>query len=160
MNKIQIYEIKEIYPGHYFMMLDMLDISDILKIVSYDYKYLWFYDLNTYSVVWNKVNNTFPGISLSNMWLRNVSMECLIETKNIKDLLNNIDCSISLVQLNELPPPYMKMNNTTMSEKTKYEQLNKLGYLFNVFIPKPSDYGWIICSDLEYLQKISERLKE
>lgn len=160
MNRIQPYEIKEIYPGHYYMLLDMLDTSDILKIVSHDYKYLWFYDLNTYSVIWNKVNDAYPDVAPYNMWLRNVRMECIIETKHLEDFLNTIDCGISLVQLNELPPPYLKMLNTTMSEKTKFQQLSNLGYLFNIVIPRPSDYGWMICSDIEYLQKIIDRLKE
>ena len=87
-------------------------------------------------------------------------MECIIETKHLEDFLNTIDCGISLVQLNELPPPYLKMLNTTMSEKTKFQQLSNLGYLFNIVIPRPSDYGWMICSDIEYLQKIIDRLKE
>lgn len=136
MNRIQPYEIKEIYPGHYYMLLDMLDTSDILKIVSHDYKYLWFYDLNTYSVIWNKVNDAYPDVAPYNMWLRNVRMECIIETKHLEDFLNNL-----------------KMLNTTMSEKTKFQQLSNLGYLFNIVIPRPSDYGWMICSDIEYLQK-------
>lgn len=143
MNRIQPYEIKEIYPGHYYMLLDMLDTSDILKIVSHDYKYLWFYDLNTYSVIWNKVNDAYPDVAPYNMWLRNVRMECIIETRHLEDFLNNL-----------------KMLNTTMSEKTKFQQLSNLGYLFNIVIPRPSDYGWMICSDIEYLQKIIDRLKE
>ena len=44
MNTIKPYEIKEIYTGHYFMVLDMLDVSDFLKIISDEYKYLWFFN--------------------------------------------------------------------------------------------------------------------
>lgn len=160
MIKMQPYEIKEIYPGHYYMLLDMLDTSDILKIVSSDYKYLWFYDVNRCSTVWNKMNDGLPGVSTNDMWIRNVNLECLIETKDINDFLNTLHSCISLVQLNEFPPTYLKMSNTSMSEKTKYDLLSKLGYLFNVFIPRPSDYGWIICSDIEYLRKIADTLKD
>lgn len=159
MIKMQPYEIKEIYPGHYYMLLDMLDTSDVLKVVSPDYKYLWFYDVNRCSVVWNKMNDVLPSASVNNMWIRNVNLECLIETKDINDFLQNHQGCISLVQLNEFPPTYLKMGGTSMSEKTKYDLLGKSGYLFNVFIPRPSDYGWIICSDIEYLRKISDILK-
>lgn len=160
MNTIKLYEIKEIYPGHHFMMLDMLDRSDILKIISDDYKYLWFYNIELYPVKWDKANTTFFDDLLNDMLIRTVNFECLLETSRIKNILNKLTCSISLVQLNEVPPPYMKMSTTTMSEKTKYDQLNKLGYLFNLYIPWPADYGWIISPNPEYLQKIVKILAD
>ena len=154
MNKINPYVIKEIFPGHYYMMLDMLDTSDVLKIISDDYRYLWFYDVETNPVRWKKVNITCYDKPLNDTWIRNVNLECIVETTHVKDVLYQFDCGVSLVQLNELPPPYMRMSKTTMSEKTKYDQLRKLGYLLSLHIPRPSDYGWIICSSLDYLQKI------
>lgn len=154
MNTIKPYEIKEIYPGHHFMMLDILDVSDVLKIISDDYKYLWFYNMEAYHVKWGKANIMFSDDLLNDTLIRNVNFECLLETSRIKNILNKLNCSISLVQLNEVPPSYMKMSKTTMSEKTKYDQLNKLGYLFNLYIPRPADYGWIISPNPEYLQKI------
>lgn len=160
MNRIKPYEIKEIYSGHYFMILDMLDIYDVLKIISNDYRYLWFYDMEAYSVNWDKVDITHYDNPLKDIWIRNMSFECIVETFRINEVLNMLNCGISLVQLNELPPPYIRMSKTTMSEQTKYEQLSKLGYLFNLYIPRPSDYGWIICSSLEYMQKIVEILTD
>lgn len=160
MNKIKLYEIKEIYPGHYFMMLDMLDISDVLKIISNEYKYIWLYEMKACSAIWNKVNVDICTHPLKDTWIRNVNFECLVETTHIKDMINNLDYGISLIQLNELPPPYLRMDKTTMSEKTKYDQLTKLGYLFNLHIPHPSDYGWIICSDFEYMREIVEMLTD
>lgn len=160
MNTIKLYEIKEIYTGHHFMMLDMLDVSDVLKIISNDYKYLWFYNMEAYPIIWNKANIAFSDNLLNGMLVRNVNFECLLETSRIKDVLDKFNCSISLVQLNEVPPPYMKMNKTTMSEKTKYDQLSKLGYLFNLYIPQPSDYGWIISPNPEFLRKIAKILAD
>ena len=133
---------------------------DVLKIISNEYKYLWFYDMEAYSVNWNKVDITYYDNPLKDIWIRNASFECLVETFRINEILNMFNCGISLVQLNELPPPYMRMSNTTMSEKTKYNQLSKLEYLFNLHIPRPSDYGWIICSNLEYMKKTVKILTE
>lgn len=154
MNRIELYKIKEIYPGHYFMMLDMLDISDVLKIVSNNYRYVWFYNLETYSVKWSKLNATICDKTVKDMWIRNVNFECVVETSRAKDVLNNLNNGISIVQLNELPPPYVRMDKITMSEKTKYNLLSKLGYLFNLHIPHPSDYGWIISSNLDYMREL------
>ena len=55
-----------------------------------------------------------------------MSFECIVETFRINEVLNMLNCGISLVQLNELPPPYIRMSKTTMSEQTKYEQLSKV----------------------------------
>ena len=116
--------------------------------------------MEAYSVNWDKVDITHYDNPLKDIWIRNMSFECLVETFRINEVLNMLNCGISLVQLNELPPPYIRMSKTTMSEQTKYEQLSKLGYLFNLYIPRPSDYGWIICSSLEYMQKIVEILTD
>ena len=39
-NNIQPYNIKEIFPGHFHMILDFLEIKDVLEIISPDYKYI------------------------------------------------------------------------------------------------------------------------
>lgn len=153
-NNIQPYNIKEIFPGHFHMILDFLEIKDVLEIISPDYKYIWFYDIKACSVKWNKVDCTLFDKHVDDIMVRNASFECLVDTERIDEILPNLEYGVSLVQLNKIPPHYVRMENKTMSAKTKYDLLREIDYLFELYIPKASDYGWIICSDFCYLQKL------
>ena len=132
MNRIAIkpYEIKELYPGHFFMRLDMLDLSDIFKFVSSEYEYLWFYNMIAYRSVWGKPDSSVFSLSNNDIWIRDLRFECIVRAEQLNMILNDLNSSLFLVQLNQLPPSYLRMNNNKMDDRTKYDILNKLDYLF------------------------------
>lgn len=158
MSSIHPYEIKEIYPGQYHMMLDFPDVEDILKIISTEYNYIWFYDCTSCCVNWHKVDSVSFETPLKDILIRNVHFECIIETERIQEIEPYMKGGFHMVQLNKLPPPYLRMDSKQIDDRTKHEMLSKLEYILHVFIPG-NDYGWIVSPDLEYLKGIAEKLR-
>lgn len=158
MSHIHTYEIKEIYPGQYHMMLDFLDVSDICKCISPEYNYIWFYDCSSCRVNWHKVDSISFETTIKDVFVRNVNFECIIETMRISELYPYMRSGYHMIQLNKLPPPYLRMDSGQIDERTKYKILTDLEYKLHIFIPG-NDYGWIVSPDLEYLKSIAVKLQ-
>ena len=105
MSSIHPYEIKEIYPGQYHMMLDFPDVGDILKIISTEYNYIWFYDCTSCCVNWQKVDSVSFETPLKDILIRNVHFECIIEKERIQEIEPYMKGGFHMVQLNKLPAP-------------------------------------------------------
>ncbi|MEO7214095.1 hypothetical protein [Mucilaginibacter sp.] len=146
--------IKEIFPGHYQIILDFATINFVQYVLSIDYKYVW-------------INNHHPNDSLNwqdyqvplfnnkdnyTVAVRNLSYDMILPTAEFKSLLPKFSGSIQLVQLNIAPQYYL---NDRIKGKTRYDLLkNECDYLFELDIPGATDYGTLISSNKAWLEAL------
>ena len=155
----EVNTIKEIYKGHYQVILDFPTSKDLLKILDPSYKYVWGFNHNENSIEWSEYKHTiFDRPNKSSFVVRNINMEYLIETSSFLELIPFIHQSVKLIQTNIIPPSYL--NLTRLEGKGRYDLLkNKVDYLFEIDMPGSSDYTPIVSPNLAFLEKLIENLK-
>lgn len=152
--KENINSIKEIYTGHYQIILDFATVDFLRYALSDEYKFVWISHHIRSSIEWNSYNlPLFDNNMYYNIQARNINFDFIMPTNQFKTILSNIGPGIMLTQLNELPKYYL--DPITMKSKTRYDLLKKeCDYLFEIEIPSATDYGTLISSNLEYLQSL------
>lgn len=151
--------IKEIYKGHYQVILDFPGPSDLIKIIDTSYKYVWSIEHNENSLEWGKYNYCLYGkrVKSDSVFARNIEMEYLMETSDFLQLIFDIHQTVKIIQTNIIPPYYINIKQLT--GKGKYDLLkNKIDYLFELEMPGAIDYAPIISPQVKFLENIIEKL--
>ena len=147
--------IKEIYTGHYQIILDFATV-DFLKFVLTDqYKYVWVYAHETKnSLDWNTYDlPLFNNHDSYKVLARHITFDYVMLTNDFKAILSKVGPGITLTQLNELPKYYL--NPATIKGKTRYDLLLKeCDYLFEIDIPSATDYGTLVSCNRDFLQSL------
>jgi len=151
--------IQEIFPGHFQVILDYPTAMDLTKILDMSYKFVWVTQHNEGRTTWMPYTHTLYGreVATSDVVVRNVMMEYLMETTSFIELLSDIRQTIRIVQTNLQPPHYLDLGR--LKGKQKYELLkSKLDYRLEVEIPGAADYAPLISSDRAFLEDVLNRL--
>ena len=152
--------IKEIYKGHYHVILDFPTPSDLTKILDISYKYVWGSGHNENLSEWKKYDYYLYGKKVTSdvVFARNMEMEYLMETSDFLQLIPNIHQTIKIIQTNVIPPYYMNLSRLT--GKGKYDSLkNKIDYLFELEMPGAIDYAPLISPNINFLENVIDKLK-
>jgi len=147
--------IKEIYKGHYMVILDFPEPSDLLKIIDTSYKYVWGIEHCENLTEWHKYDYLLYGkkVNSNNIFSRNMEMEYLIETSHFIELIPNIRQTIKIIQTNIIPPEYLNLNR--LSGKGRYYLLkNKVDYLFELEMRGAIDYAPLVSPNIDFLEKV------
>jgi hypothetical protein len=153
--KENINTIKEIYPGHFQIILDFATVKILNYVLSNDYKYVWVYDHETTeSLEWGKYNlPIFSNKKYHSIMARQISFSYILPINDFREILPEVGPGITLAQVNQMPAHYL--NPSTIKGKTRYDLLLKeCDYLFEIDIPSATDYGTLISSNKNYLQSI------
>ncbi|GAB2801146.1 hypothetical protein GCM10027275_54020 [Rhabdobacter roseus] len=147
--------LKEIYTGHFQIILDFATV-DFLKFVLLDeYKYVWVYSHKTKgSLEWKSYQlPLFDNENYHQVLARHISFDFIVPTNDFRSLLPNIGPGITLIQLNELPKYYL--NPANIKGKSRYDLLLKeCDYLFEIDLPCATDYGTLVSSNRQFLQSL------
>ena len=152
--------ISEIYPGHYFVILDWPTAKDLVKILDINCKYVWVLEHEEYCVSWEQYNDKLYGTSVepNAVMVRNAQMEYLVETEFfIANILPRVKRTIHLIQTNTIPPYYLKLER--FEGKSKYNMLkNTIDYRLEIEIPGATDYAPLWSQDKAFLEDVVQRM--
>ena len=147
---IEINKIKEIYKGHYWVLLDFPTKEILNQMIDMSFKYVWIIDYVENQYVWNDISCNFLGTEAKNVAFRNTHTEVLVETKDFISMIPQIHQGIHLILLNKKPPVYLDVNK--IKGASKYDILKKeTDYLFEIKLPGSPDYTEVISSSQDYL---------
>ena len=147
--------LKEIYPGHFQIILDFATVDFLKFILSDEYKYVWVYSHETKgSLEWKSYQlPLFDNQNYQQVLARNISFDFIVPTNDFRALLPSIGPGVTLTQLNELSKYYL--NPATIKGKSRYDLLSKeCDYLFEIDIPSATDYGTLVSSDRSFLTSL------
>ena len=153
-------KITEIYKGHYQLILDFPDKSELYKIIDIEYKYVWIFNHIEDAVEWSLYKHSLFGMfcDKTKIQARNIKMDALIETEDFFQFIPSISSTIKIIQTNIEPPYYLNLDN--LSGKSRYDLLkSKIDYLFELDMPGAIDYSPIVSPNKEYLEKLLIKLK-
>lgn len=154
---IEINRIKEIYKGHYAAILDFPTTDILYLLLNNSYKYVWVIDYKWNACTWNSTSFCLFENNMSDVKVRNVKMDFLLETSEFLKLIPHINTNLHLIQVNNIPPYYLDIKR--INGKVKYELLKKeADYLFEIELPYNSDYTEIISSDIRFLERVISSL--
>ncbi|MDD3036926.1 hypothetical protein [Bacteroides sp.] len=159
--EIETNKISEIYKGHYQVILDFPDQSNLKDIIDVSYKYVWGVEHYEIPLEWKEYNYSLYGESIQskNIFARNIEMEFLLNTSDFLDLIPHIHQAVHIIQTNIVPPYYLNIKN--LSGKGKYDLLkSKIDYLFELEMPGAIDYAPIISPDINYLKNLIAKLNK
>lgn len=151
--------IKEIYKGHYQVILDFPTPSDLINIIDTSYKYVWSIEHHENSLEWQKYDYCLYGkkVTPNTVFARNIEMEYLVETSDFLQLIFNIRKTVKIIQTNIIPPHYINIKQ--LSGKGMYDLLkNKIDYLFELEIPGAVDYAPIISPHVDFLETVIKKI--
>ncbi|MBI5913992.1 MAG: hypothetical protein HY842_01330 [Bacteroidetes bacterium] len=155
---VEVNSIKEIYKGHFQVILDYPSPSDLGKILSKDYKYVWCISHEENRTNWSDYDYFMFGKRLEGVFVqaRNIKMELILETDEFIELIPFINQTIKIIQTNVIPPSYLDIER--LSGKGKYDLLrDKIGYLFELEMPGAIDFAPIVSPSLSYLKSIIDK---
>ncbi|RYF85392.1 MAG: hypothetical protein EON98_06715 [Chitinophagaceae bacterium] len=147
--------LKEIYPGHFQIILDFATVDFLKFVLSDEYKYVWVYSHETKcSLDWKSYKlPLFDNQNYQEVLARQIRFDFIVPTTDFRALLPSFGPGITLTQLNELPKYYL--NSATVKGKSRYDLLSKeCDYLFEIDIPSATDYGTLVSSDKSFLQSL------
>ncbi|MDR0232140.1 MAG: hypothetical protein LBI82_08490 [Dysgonamonadaceae bacterium] len=159
--KIETNKIKEIFKGHYQVILDFPHKEDLLKIIDISYKYVWGTIYNESLFQWKDVEHCFFESKdvIRNAKIRNLRMEYLIHTEDFLNLIPDINQTIHIIQTNVEPPYYLDLNN--LQGGSRYNLLkNKVDYLFELEMPSAIDYAPLVSPNISFLENVIDKLKD
>ena len=156
--EIEVNTIKEIYIGHYQVILDFPEPKDLLKIIEPSYKYIWGFEHNENSIEWAEYTHSIFGKPCNeNFRVRNINMEYLIETHSFLELIPFIRNGVKLIQTNITPPHYLNMDR--LKGKGRYDLLkSRIDYLFEICMPMAIDYAPIVSPNLTFLENVIKKM--
>jgi hypothetical protein len=153
--KNNINNIKEIFPGHFQIILDFATVKVLPFVLSDRYKYVWVITHEvTGSLEWKEYElPLFDNHIYYNVLARKIRYDYIMPTTEFRSILTKVGPGITLIQLNQLPNYYL--NPAKIHGKTRYDLLIKeCDYLFEIDLPIATDYGTLISSDRDYLQSL------
>lgn len=158
--EIKTNEIKDIYKGHYFMLLDFPTIDILNYMLDKSYQYVWGVNYEKHGCKWEKDSCKLFEKEWDGLYTRNVNMEFLMNTSDFMERLPYIQDNLHIMQINKMPPYYLNLNR--IKGKTRYDLLKtETDYLFEVKLPFSSissDYTEIVSPNLDFLIGIKEKL--
>ena len=152
--------IKEIYKGHYQVILDYPTSKDLVNIIDVSYKYIWGISHIENSLEWESYDYLLFGnkVKADTTMARNVEMEFLIDTHAFLHLIPKINQSIKIIQTNIIPPYYLNIKQ--LSGKSKYDLLkDKIDYLFELELPGATDYAPLVSPDITFLARVLKKMQ-
>jgi len=154
---MEVNRIKEIFSGHYQMILDFPSVNVLKEILDPKMKYVWVHDHGENMNEWVPYRHSLFDKKVSDLEMlvesRNLKMDFLVETADFFRLIPYISQSIKLYQIDEKPTHYLDLKR--INGRRKYDMLKKeVDYLFEIEIPYPADYAPIVSPDKEFLQSI------
>jgi hypothetical protein len=158
--EIETNKIKELYKGHYQVILDFPKPNELTKILDVSYKYVWGVEHQEVRTIWNNYDYLLfkQRSNDKNIMVRNIEMEYLIETTDFLKLIPNIHQTIHIIQTNIIPPYYLNLKQ--LSGKGKFDLLkSKIDYLFELEMPGAIDYATLISPDIAFLGKVINNLQ-
>lgn len=158
---IECNTIKELYKGHYQLILDFPEKEELYKIIDLSYRYVWMINHIENSIEWSEYKHSLFGSfkTENKIQARNIKMDVLIETEVFLKYVPLIAQSITIIQTNIEPPYYLNLDN--LSGKSKYDLLkSKIDYLFELDMPGAIDYSQIISPNREYLENLLDRVEK
>ncbi len=158
--KENINTIKEIFPGHFQIILDFATTNFLKYAISDSYKYVWVCSFKTIdSLEWKNYNlPLLDNLTLNSVIARDISFSFALPTIEFKDLYNKLGAGIHLAQVNELPKYYL--NPDRIKGKARYDLLrDECDYLFEIDLPSATDYGTIVSSKRDYLQSLLDNIE-
>lgn len=159
--KPELHTIKEIYPGHFYMLLDSASNKFLEYVLDDNYKYIWVSNhvvakTNDYKEIceWREYNlPLYNNHSYHNILARKITFEFAMPTPEFRGVLPNLPPGITLVQLNQLPKHYLQLDR--IEGKTRYELLTKeCDYLFSIYLPSATDYGELVSPNRDWLESL------
>lgn len=159
-DQIEVNRIKEIYPGHYFVLLDFPTKEILYDIIDLSYKYIWGVNHVESGVEWKEYSYELFGKSMSKdkVITRNMQFEYVVSTADFIKLIPDISQSVNIIQTNIIPPSYLNLEK--LKGKSRYHLLKeKVDYLFELEMPGAIDYAPIISPNREFLNNIIKKIK-
>lgn len=145
--------IKEIYKGHYSLLLDFPTKDILYSLLNRSYKYVWGINYKWCGCGWNPFPFNLFDEKMPSLNVRNVQMDFLLETDDFIKLIPYIEGELHIVQINNIPPYYLDLNR--IKGKTKFDLLKRdTDYLFEMDLPSLPDYTEIMSPDVEFLRKV------
>jgi|ERR1700754_4266254 len=147
--------IKEIFPGHYQIILDFATNAFLDYILDERYKYIWVVNhrVSDY-LTWQQHNlPLFENQNSYNILSRHITFDFAVPTQEFKKLIPKLNPGIKLIQLNKLPKYYI--DPIKIKGQSLYKLLHEeCDYLFEIDIPSATDYGTLISPDKKWLQSL------
>lgn len=146
--------IKEIYPGHYYTLLDFPDVELLSNLLDPDYKYVWLFDHNEIGAVWEPYTRPLHsfGKNSTKCQARRANMELLIDTQDFKRIIPDLHSRVKLVQVDKMPPTFLDLSK--LKGKSRYDLLaRETNYLFEIEIPIPHDHSPLVSTQIDIIEK-------
>lgn len=157
---IEIHQIKEIYDGHYHMILDFPTLDILNQLLDRSYQYVWGINYQKYGCEWEKESFDLFEKDCNGLYVRNMCMDFLMSTSDFLEKLPYIKNTLHIVQINKKPPYYLDPNR--IKGKIWYDLLKKdTDYLFEIELPCSSlvaDYTEIVSSKFDFLDGIKKNI--
>lgn len=157
---IKVNQIKEIYKGHYHMILDFPTIDILNQLLDRSYHYVWGINYQIMGCEWEKESFDLFEMNCNGFYVRNMSMDFLMNTSDFLEKLPYLKSNLHVVQINKIPPCYL--DPSRIKGKTWYDLLKKdTDYLFEIELPcSPliADYTEIVSSDFNFLDRIKNNI--
>lgn len=146
---LEIHKIKEIHPGVFWMLLDCPTSRFLSFILSDAYEFVWCHNHIVGDGSWEEYGlPLFQDKIPHDVLARRVVFDFIVPTERFKEILPHLDPSVHIIQLNKLPPYYLKPDK--IKAKTWYKLLDECDWLFEFDIPG-NDYGQISSPNEELL---------
>lgn len=152
---VECNKIIELYKGHFQIILDFPEKSDLYKIIDKSYKYVWLFDHIEDSIEWCDYKHSIFGLfdNTVNIKARNIKMEVLLTTEDFLKYIPLISQTVKIIQTNIEPPYYLNLEN--LKGKAKYDLLkSKIDYLYELEMPGATDYSPIVSPRRDYLENL------
>ncbi len=154
-NKIQ-----EAFSGHFQVILDFPDATDLPKILDKTVKYVWGIGHKEGGSSWLNYNHTLFGeqMPVDAILARKIEMEFIVETTTFINLIPSIHQTINLIQINIIPPVYLDLKK--FEGLKRYQMLQKeVDYLFELVMPGATDYATLISPNITFLEGVVAAFK-
>ena len=152
--KNNIGKIKEIYDGHYHVLLDFATTAFLPYLIRDDFQFIWVSEHQIRNS-WTWESHSLPLFEASKNYkvlARQLNFDFIVPTEVFKQLLPEIHGGITLTQLNIIPNHYL---NSKLKGRTRYDLLKReCDYLFEVVIPSATDYGSLTSPNKAYLEQL------
>lgn len=154
---IETNKIKEIYPGHYQMILDYPTVNFLPNILNKEMGFVWVVGHVENGDDWKPYKYSLYGMRTYKLKVeveaRDLRMDYIVKTSDFLKLIPYIDQTITLYQISKKPPRYLDL--ARLKGRGKYDLLKKeAGYLFEIEIPIMTDYAPIVSSNRSFLESL------
>ena len=157
---IEINKIKEIYSGHFCVLLDFPTLDLLKDILDESYKYVWVVNYGLQGCDWEKDSYHLFDESIKDVQIRNLKLDFIMKTSEFIKWIPCINNNLHILQTNKIPPYYLDLDR--MNGKNKYDLLKKdADYLFDInlsYSSISSDYTEIISPHLSFLEALLRKI--